>query len=383
MFEVQKLFLSCNGDLDKFRAELTAIGVDQREYPELKMMLLDYNQIECLKNHSVVLECRGLLMDYNGNIVRKGFTRFFNLGECGVFEFDFVHSIAFEKADGSLCFIYHCPATNQFELGTRGTAFAEGPANFHPTFRDFMLACMGRIEEQFQEDCEQLLRKDVTYVLESIGPDNRIVTGYTENQLVFLSSFVTETGEEDFTLPFVDLMSKVGWNVRHIRQYKFNTQEDCMIALGGLTGLQEGYVVLNTLTGTRVKIKNAIYLAAHRLRGNGLTINSLCELVVMGEVDEYTATFPEDLPKFVPVQNILNCIYIELEEEYLRVKDIESQKDFALAIKDFDLSCVLFKTRAKKTTTTHEFNQFPVSKRADWVKDRLLAAKVVGTTSGT
>jgi len=108
MFEVQKLYkehvitMTTNG-LESFKSALTAIGVDQRDYPEHQMMLLDYNQIECIKNHPVVNECRGLLIGYDGSIIRKGFDRFYNLGENGEETFDFENAIAFEKADGSLC----------------------------------------------------------------------------------------------------------------------------------------------------------------------------------------------------------------------------------------------------------------------------------------
>lgn len=203
MFEVQKLYQACaaNNHLavnELFLAALKDIGVDARDYPEHKMWVLDYNMIECIKDHPVVLECRGLLMGYDGSIIRKGFNRFFNLGECGVSEFDFANSIAFEKADGSLMFVYFCPATNQWEIGTRGTAFAEGDNEWFGTFRGFMLNAMGRTEEQFQSDCASELNPTITYLFEAVGPDNRIVTPYVENHLVYLSSFVTATGEELF-----------------------------------------------------------------------------------------------------------------------------------------------------------------------------------------
>jgi len=196
-FEVQKLHAECNTQ-ESFLENLKLIGVDARDYPEHKMWLLDYNMIECEKNHPVVLECRGLVMGYDGSIIRKGFDRFFNLGENGVDTFDFENSVVFEKADGSLMFVYWCPPTNQWEIGTRGTAFAEGPNEWHGTFRGFMLKAMGRTEKEFQHDCEKKLNQKITYVLEAVGPDNRIVTKYETNHLVYLTSFVTATGEELF-----------------------------------------------------------------------------------------------------------------------------------------------------------------------------------------
>jgi hypothetical protein len=161
------------------------------------------------------------------------------------------------------------------------------------------------------------------------------------------------------------------WNVRPIRQYSFNTQEDCIIALGELTGLQEGYVVYNKKTGGRVKIKNAVYLAAHRLRGNGLTINSVCELVVMGEVEEYVITFPEDAPKFEPAEKKLAEILFNINYTYGQYAGIEDQKEFALSVKDLPFSGIMFKARKDKTTTTHAFNSMPVARRAEWLKESL------------
>ena len=171
---------------------------------------------------------------------------------------------------------------------------------------------------------------------------------------------------------FVDEMKEIGWNVRPIKHYFFKTQEDCMIALGELTGLQEGYVVYNKLTQNRVKVKNAVYLAAHRLRGNGLTLNSICELVVMNEVDEYVAVFPEDACKFDSAIEMLAIMTRELITNYCSYQFIETQKEFALAVKDLPLSGVMFQARKKGTDVVHEFNQVATNKKADWLKERLL-----------
>lgn len=378
MLAVQKLYhshvttMSTNG-LARFKEALTAVGVDQRDYPEHEMMLLDYDMIECDKNHPVVLECRGLLMGYDGTIIRKGFNRFFNLGENGVDTFDFANSLTFEKADGSLCFIYWCEPTKQWEIGTRGTAFAEGPHEWHGTFRGAMLKAMGKTEAEFQRDCSGF-DKDVTRLYEYTSPDNRIVTPYTTSELVALS-YVSNIDGSEIVAPGAIIEMKLGWNVRPIKMFSFNTQEDCLKALGELTGLQEGYVVYNTLTKGRVKIKNAVYLAAHRLRGNGLTMNAICELVVMGEYSEYCAVFPEDAGKFIPAIEKLADMMVDINTNYTKYKHLESQKDFALAVKDLPLSAVLFKARKNDGNAIHEFNLFPVSKRAEWLKEKLIANK--------
>lgn len=371
MFEVQKLYNDClfTNDNLRFLGQLDELGIEVKDYPDHKMWLFNYSQIDSIKNHPVVNECRGLLMGYDGKIIRKGFTRFYNLGENGVDTFDFENSIAFEKADGSLMFIYWCSSTNQWEIGTRGTAFAEGPNEWHGTFRAFMLFAMGRTEEQFQSDCSNM-NKDVTRLCEAIGPDNRIVTPYVENKLVSLSFVNNITGDE-VVAPGVAYEKGLGWNIREVRQYRFDTKEDCMIALAELKGLEEGYVVYNLLTKDRVKIKNAVYLAAHRLRGNGLTLNAICELVAMNEHGEYIAVFPEDEEKFVDAIDALELMLDRLEMHYENHYTIESQKEFALEVKDLPMSAVYFKARGLKLSIVDAFKQFPVSKRAEWIKDML------------
>jgi len=358
--------------LNKRWAEFTELGIDMKQYEDLGMVLLNYNQIEAIKNHPIVNLCRGLLIGYDGSIIRNGMPRFYNLGENGVDTFDFQNSITFEKADGSLMFTYFCLPTGKWEIGTRGTAFAEGPKEFFGTFRDFMLSAMGRTEAEFQEDCTELLNKEYTYLFECIGKDNRIVTPYGENMLVFLSSVENATGNEYLIGNQEVHNALLNWNVRPVEVFSFNTQDDCLKVLGELTGLKEGFVVYNTKTKTRVKIKSPTYLAIHRLRGNGLTLNSVCELIVTREVDEYLATFPEDTHKFNEAQSMYAVIQNELTDNYCKFKTIESQKDFAIAIKDLPLSCVMFKARsANVNDVLHEFNKFPVNKRAEWLKTRL------------
>jgi hypothetical protein len=168
----------------------------------------------------------------------------------------------------------------------------------------------------------------------------------------------------------------MGWNVRAVELYHFSSQSDCLEMVEELSGLKEGVVVYNTKTKMRVKIKNAVYLAAHRLRGqNGLTLNSICELVAMNEQAEYIAVFPDDAPKFEPALAELGVMIDELVTRYNEHKNIETQKDFALMVKDMPQAGVMFTARKNGTSALEEFNKVLVGKKADWLKERLLATK--------
>lgn len=379
MMEVQKLYSHCilKGDaeyetgLGKFRAEMKLLGIDIKDYPEHKMMLLDYSQIDCIKkDHPIVMECRGLIMGYDGTIICRPFKRFFNIGECGIDTFDFETSIAFEKCDGSLVKIYFCPANNQWEIGTRGTAFAEGNNDFFPSFRHAILDAIGVTEEQFLIDCS-CFDKNVTRLYEYISPKNRIVTPYEKAELVALSYIDNRFGDE-IVAPSASIeIYSLKWNVREVEKYYFKTQENCLDAINSLSGLKEGFVCYSTITKQRIKIKSAVYVAVHRLRGNGLTTNTVCELVAMNEVDEYLAVFESDREKFTPALQKMLEIEHNLKKNYTTHMEIEDQKDFAIAIKDLPYSAVMFKARKDKCDVIHAFNSFPVSKRADWLKDEL------------
>ena len=246
------------------------------------------------------------------------------------------------------------------------------------TFREFMLAAMGRTEEQFQADMVTYDR-DYTYLFESVGPDNRIVTKYEKNELVFLSCVHNETGQESLVgaNPHTDddksQLVFPEWNVRQVLQYAFDTAEECLTTLSALKNLEEGYVVYTPMTGERIKIKSPVYVAAHRLRGNGLTINSVCELVAMGETSEYLNTFPEDLPKFEPAMQMLAMMQEELVDNYNQYKDIADQKEFALKVKDLPLSSIMFLARRKNEQVIHTLNCMGTNKKAGWLKERLCA----------
>lgn len=173
----------------------------------------------------------------------------------------------------------------------------------------------------------------------------------------------------------------MGWNVRAIECYRFASQSDCLKMVEELSGLKEGVVVYNARTLTRIKIKNQTYLAAHRLRSGGLTLNSICELTVMNEQDEYLAVFPEDAPKFDDAMGMFSGMMLELINYYDQAnrhmvqfdeRTWNVQKEFALFVKDLPLSGCMFMARRKGTDPIHEFNQLPVGKRADYLKERLV-----------
>jgi T4 RnlA family RNA ligase len=343
------------------------LGITIKEYPEEDLYVLNYSQIDSPKTNPVVIECRGLIVDNNLNVVCLPFNRFFNIGEALEItaDFDFSNAEFFEKADGSLVKVYcHKGVWN---IGTRGTAFAESANYTGETFCSLVLEAFGCTDMQdFQQKMEGT-PKEYTYLFEYTSPKNRVVTPYTDNEMVLIGVRCHRTsidiGDEETLMVLANrLKNTKGLNVRPAKVYHFDAKEDLLEAVQRLTGLQEGFVCYSY--GERIKVKSDLYVQVHKLRGDNIpTPKRIAELVVTNEVDEYLAYFPEDRKLFDPYVKSYNQMLTEAQNKYDKYCHIESQKEFAMQVKNDCYFSLLFSARKNQTDVTTEFKSLDTSKR--------------------
>ncbi len=320
----------------------TDFGIDIKEYDDL--IVLNYNQINSPKSHPVVMECRALILDKEYNVVSRSFDRFFNLGECDT-ELDLNNSVVFEKADGSLINIYYNPIGKRWEISTRKSAYAEVPHVTGGTFREKVLETLGLTEKEFQAACENVMATDVTYIFEFIGYVNRHVTQYTKNELVFLAARCN-SGVYLETYTEFSIINCWFTNTRLPKTFSFSNEDDLKNSIKQLPVLEEGYVVLNNVTGERIKVKNPSFLAVFNLRMNGVpSVSRMIKLVTENDYEEYLVYFPEDFNLFKPFIDTYEAMIQEMNHVWENVKDIENQKEFALSVKDRCYNGVLFSCR--------------------------------------
>lgn len=370
MLNVQKFLLQIvdfdGNSLSALEALKEEFGIKYRIYPEDRMVLLDYDQIESPKSHSIVIECRSLILTYPdfSNVVSRKFDRFFNYGECPGYyqDFDFKDSIVYEKADGSLIGVYFNFETDRWEISTRGMAKAEGPHLFYRTFRDCVLDTFGfRDEAHFQSVFDDVGNYYYTYVFECTGPKNKCVKRYDTPEMVCLGVIYNVTGEavrnKENDVERL-LAGNFGLNVRLPVVYDSADADSIVKMVSEFKNLDEGVVVYDRKSNKRVKIKSATYVAAHKLRGNDPvpTTKNLLTVLFEGEVDELLAYFPEFKEYVEPLQVKIAEALAEMMEVWHNVSGIENQKDFALAIKDCKLKNVLFDARKNKADPLHTFN---------------------------
>ena len=348
------------------------LGIDVKRYDN-GLIVLNYNQIESPKANPIVMECRALILDNNFEIVSRSFDRFFNLGENGT-TVDVPNSVVMEKADGSLINVYWNRIDDRWEIATRKSAFAEVPHITGGTFREKILDGLKCTEEEFQEKCTAHLQKGFTYIFEFIGSINRHVTPYGESEMVLLAIRDVSTGEYHDAAIVLENLAQHFNNIRLPNLFDFSDEQQMHEAISQLPALEEGYVVLNKITGERIKVKNPSFLAIFNLRMNGVpSIPRIIHLVVENDHDEYLLYFPEDYGLFEPW--IKACVRVkeELRIAYNEVKHIEDQKEFALLVKDHYYSSIMFTCKKYKIDTETAFNQAALSnKETLLIKNRVL-----------
>lgn len=208
--------------------------------------------------NEATLQCRGLILDDNYNIVSRPFPKFFNLGENQPQEIPLHEPFdVYEKMDGSLGISYFLEGVPY--VASRGSFTSEQAVKATELLHQQYAAAMS------------LMNPNFTYLFEIIYPTNRIVVDYgTAEKLVLLGVLNTATGMDQ---PLVDIGIPVVTHYKDIssvEQLKELEQDN-----------QEGFVV-RFKSGYRVKIKFDEYKRLHRLM-SGVSTKSIWELLKEGK----------------------------------------------------------------------------------------------------
>jgi RNA ligase len=196
---------------------------------------------------AVTRNCRGLVTDPHGNLLARGFPKFFNLHDHAEGNRHGLPPIpgeppvdVAEKVDGSLGILVH--DGEKWRIVTRGSADSE----------QAKYATANLMEPLWQNGWQP--EPGVSYLFEIVYPANRIVVDYgSTEELVFLAALDTETGRDvEVEPPPVEWAKTYGTDVP-------------VHELPGQVGPEdEGYVV-RWPGGLRVKVKGAEYVRLHAI----------------------------------------------------------------------------------------------------------------------
>ena len=290
--------------LNKYIAEGFATA---RAHPRLPLQIYNYST-RAQYNFTAetwpqeLRDARGLVLDPDGEIIARGFRKFFNLSQlqnwpAGKPEF-------WEKADGSLIIVFDykgevvCSTRGSFESEQAKWAASMIPNTFVP-------------------------QPGITYCLEAIYPANRIVVDYQGlEELVLLGAVDHECIDRDDVLPEA---------AKHFRRAKFHG----LLEMNQLPVEQQGEgFVLRWPDGTRAKVKLDEYTRAHRLLF-GLSTRAVWEMLAAGEdVDARYAELPA-LPRDWAKQKAAfyrgrhSEIMAQVREEFVHAPVTSNRGEFA------------------------------------------------------
>ncbi len=346
---VQKYLLQGNS-LEQLQ-EQYGINIHRHsKYPNL--ISFKYSQIDSPMKEEIVQHARGLILDEANNwlVVAWPMNKFFNYGEGHAAIIDWTKASVQEKVDGSLIPVYYYDA--QWHAATSGTPDAGRKVHSHNiTFADYFWQTMGKYPSMLNLFKQNSINPYITFCFELMGPLNRIVVVYPETKLALLSARNNLTGEE-FSTQEANLLFLKG-TAPCVKEFKLTSTEEIWNSFQFISPLsQEGYVVYDGKN--RIKIKSPAYVALHHAK-DGMTSKAFLETIRNGEVSEFLTAFPEFLPLMEEAERRYQQFLAELEADYDRLKNIPTQKDFALEAVKTRCSGALFAVRSHKTPDIKTF----------------------------
>jgi len=179
------------------------------------------------------------------------------------------------------------------------------------------------------------LDKDCTYMFELVSPFNKVIIHYGDLAIYHIGTRNNKTFAE----------SNVDIGVPKPKTYALKTLNDCINAAAELPFNDEGYVVVDK-NFARVKIKSPEYVRVHRLGNNGvITIARIIEIIRQNEQAEFLTYYPEYAKHIADVSKKINNLIAHLQQsiDAFAKQNFETQKDFAVAVKDLPLNAFYFK----------------------------------------
>jgi RNA ligase len=263
--------------------------LEKNPHPSLPIAVYNYSREVQYENNwdDITLAMRGTIIDDEGYVVASAFPKFFNYEEVAdkvPLRGDYVY--VQEKVDGSLGLLFYY--ADEWHLATKGS-FTSDQAK----------RGMEILKEKYKL-FDQIFMAHVTYIVEIIYPENRIVVDYKgKDKIVFLSTSID--GVEQHWTTSLSIFKGSGIKKNDIVKCEqhFSFGEDLYKSLKEKdTRNEEGFVLLFQ-PYFRMKIKFNEYVRLHRLLTNFSNVD-IWELLKNGEdLDKFLERVPDEFDKWV------------------------------------------------------------------------------------
>ncbi len=305
-----------------------------RKHPSCDLTILNYTercQYERGLWNPVTLACRGLIHDRLGQVVARPFRKFFNYGDATGGEFSLTAPVRVtDKLDGSLGILYRRDVG--YHIATRGSFDGEQAQHGSRVW--------------FDRYSDTPVPVGWTLLFEIVYPENRIVLDYgNRDDLILLGAVEIATGRS--VGPNAQLLAT--WSGPRATVFDHATLADALAAPQRPNA--EGMVVHFLDTDERLKIKQADYVALHKIV-TGLNERTVWQHLLDGKpVEELLTNLPDEFHGWVrevaarllatvernaaEVECAYSTILADLPPDHTR-------KDFALLAKALPIAGHLF-----------------------------------------
>ena len=222
-------------------------------------------------------ECRGLLFHKNGNIARRGFHKFFNIGET---EETFPGNIdlsknyqLLEKLDGSMIAPF---LSDKLE----GVYWASMRGSY-----DYHIRLSGLYSgTEYARLVHDLAKDQLTAIFEFCSQENRIVVDYPEPQMTLLAIRHMHTGRYHTRNELETIASEFNVPLVQPLPHRSNATADLMDELANIKNLEGAVLWKNGRP--LAKFKGVWYLQLHKLLGHFKFEKDIARLVLSGNTDD-------------------------------------------------------------------------------------------------
>jgi hypothetical protein len=306
------------------------------------LWLLVYDQINSPKSEPVTWGCRGHIYDESNDwaLVCRPYDRFFNYGEMlGLVPVpDYASARAAVKEDGTLCPLYFYGG--EWNVSTKGTPNAGGPVgNTGYTFASLFWETWNQLGYSLPKET------GYTFIFELCSLENKVVCVQKSRRIILTGVRETATGRE------ID-PDQFSTEFEVVKTVPFTSVDQIKQTFQNLPAIEnEGYIIVQYKddgVAVRQKVKHPGWLALSLLK-SGLSDKGILEIVRQGEIGEVLSYFPEYTERFTRISTKLETEIARLTELYEGSKRIESQREFALAIRGEQLNQTLFQVRKNGT----------------------------------
>lgn len=301
--------------------------VSVRKHPTAELYIYNYTpkaQYDRVWN-DVTLQCRGLILDGDMNVVSRTFKKFFNLEELQPEEIPNLPFDVYDKLDGSLAILYW--VDNLPYIATRGSFESEqaikGTEIFYKKYSHLI----------------PTLDKTKTYLFEIIYPSNKIVVDYGDMEdLILLTVIDNKTGAEH------NLEGTIGFPI--VKKYDGLNDYTKLKALE--ENNKEGFVIRFS-NNFRMKVKFAEYVRLHRIITQCSNLVIWEHLMEKRELNDLLDKVPDEFYQWV------KKTMDELQSQYNKIEEYcKSQLPEILAI-NYPEDAVLTKKERALLIQTKEY----------------------------